>query len=322
MRYPRLFLKNEELVYHVMSRTALPGYVLTEKEKSFLLRLITQLSQIYFFDILAFCIMGNHFHLMVRNRKNDLFSDKEILNRLYNYYPKFRKNPDYWRPIFQSEIPFWREKLSNISEFIKDLKQRFSRVYNRDNDRKGYFWGDRFKSVLLENGKAVRGCMAYIDLNPIRANMVKRPEDYPWSSIYLRTKYGRNTGILSDDFYKNFSYYGKDIGYFKTDKVSDHEVLKLYLKYVYELGLEPSKKGKSIEKKNAKKAFSEFNSLAFRMKIFSNGMVVGSQSYVKKCYSQIKEQMKDKANRIQNISNRTKSEKSEAIFSLTNVKKD
>ena len=118
MRYPRLFLKNEELVYHVLSRTALPGYVLTDKEKSFLLRLLTQLSQVYFFDILAFCIMGNHFHLMVRNRKEHHFSDEEILNRLYNYYPKFRKNPTYWRPIFQSEIPFWRGKLSNISEFI------------------------------------------------------------------------------------------------------------------------------------------------------------------------------------------------------------
>jgi len=257
---------------------------------------------------------------MVRNRKEQHFSDEEILNRLYNYYPKFRKDPDHWRPIFKSEISFWREKLSNISEFVKDLKQRFSRVYNRDNNRKGYFWGDRFKSVLLESGKAVRGCMAYIDLNPIRANMVKRPEDYPWSSIHLRTKYGRNTGILSDDLYKTFTYYGKDIGYFKTDEVSDHEVLKFYLKYVYELGLELSKKGKSIGRKEADKAFSEFNSLAFRMKVFSNGMVVGSKDYVKKCYLQIKDQMKDKSNRIHKISRNSSSEKKSEIFSLIKVK--
>ena len=321
MRYPRLFFKNEELVYHVMSRTALPGYVLTDHDKSLLLRLITQLSKVYFFDILAFCIMGNHFHLMVRNRKEHHFSDEEILNRLYNYYPKFRKDPDHWRPIFKSEIPFWRTKLSNISEFIKDVKQRFSRIYNRDNNRKGYFWGDRFKSVLLESGKAVRGCMAYIDLNPIRANMVKRPEDYPWSSIYLRVKYGRNTETLSDDLYENFSYYGKDTGYFKTEKISDHDVLKFYLKYVYELGLEPSKKGKSIGKNEAKKAFSEFNSLAFRMKVFSNGMVVGSESYIKMCYSQIRMQMKDKANRIRKISE-AKLETSNGVFSLIKVKKD
>ena len=106
MRNPRLFFKDEELVYHVMSRTALPGYVLNNNEKSFLLKLITQLSQVYFFDVLAFCIMGNHFHLMIRNRKEHHFSDEEILNRLYNYYPKFRKKPDYWRPVFQSEISF------------------------------------------------------------------------------------------------------------------------------------------------------------------------------------------------------------------------
>jgi len=258
---------------------------------------------------------------MTRNRKEHHFSDEEILNRLYNYYPKFRKNPDYWRPILQSEIPFWREKLSNISEFIKDLKQRFSRVFNRENDRKGYFWGDRFKSVLLENGKAVRGCMAYIDLNPIRANMVKRPEEYPWSSIYYRKKFGRNSGVLSDDFYDTFSFYGKEIGYFKTHKVSDQDVLTLYMKYLYELGLEPSKKGKSIDQKNVKKAFSEFNSLAFRMKIFSNGMIVGSKSYIKKCYSKIKDQMDYKTDRAHQVSRESKTEKSTGIYSLINVKK-
>ena len=132
MRYPRLFFKNEELVYHVISRTALSGYALADQDKSLLLRLITQLSQVYFFDVLAFCIMGNHFHLMVRNSKEQNFTDEEILNRLFNYYPKFRKDPDHWRPFFQSQIPLWRKKLANISEFIKDLKQRFSRVYNRN----------------------------------------------------------------------------------------------------------------------------------------------------------------------------------------------
>ena len=320
MRNPRLFFKDEELVYHVMSRTALPGYVLNNNEKSFLLKLITQLSQVYFFDVLAFCIMGNHFHLMIRNRKEHHFSDEEILNRLYNYYPKFRKKPDYWRPVFQSEISFWRDKLASISEFIKDLKQRFSRVYNKDNSRKGYFWGERFKSVLLESGKAVRGCMAYIDLNPIRANIVKRPEEYPWSSIYLRAKYGRNAGILSDDFYKIFSFYGKDIGYFKGQSINDHDVLKLYLKYVYELGLEPSKKGKSISINQTKKAFLEFNSLAFRMNIFSNGMVVGSKNFVKNCYSKIKTQMKDKNNRAKRFSKSSGNNNSE-FCSLINVKK-
>ena len=320
MRIPRVFFKKEELVYHVMSRTALPGYVLSDKEKSLMLRLITQLSQTYFFDVLGFCIMGNHFHLMIRNRKEKNFSDEEILNRLYNYYPKYRKDPDHWRPIFKEEIPFWREKLSSISEFIKDLKQRFSRIYNRNNQRKGYFWGDRFKSVLLETGKAVRGCLAYIDLNPVRANIVEKPEDYRWSSIYYRANFGRNSGFLSDEFYSIFSYYGMDIGYFKNQEVEDNAVFELYMKYVYELGLEQSEKGKSIDGKTVKKVFSEFKSLAFRMNIFSNGSVVGSSSFVKEFYLKLEGKIKDKRNREIRLDRSSKNDLENHMTSLINVK--
>ena len=51
------------------------------------------------------------------------------------------------------------------------------------NNRTGYFWGDRFKNVLIEKGEALINCLAYIDLNPVRAKIVKRPEDYRWSGI-------------------------------------------------------------------------------------------------------------------------------------------
>ena len=49
---------------------------------------------------------------------------------------------------------------------------------NKRHNRRGFFWGDRFKSVIVENGDTLINCLAYIDLNPVRAGMVKRPEDY------------------------------------------------------------------------------------------------------------------------------------------------
>jgi len=54
------------------------------------------------------------------------------------------------------------------------------------NNRSGYLWGDRFKSVLIEKGEGLLNCLAYIDLNPVRAGIVKRPEDYRWSGIGYR----------------------------------------------------------------------------------------------------------------------------------------
>jgi len=60
-RIARLIVKEEEAVYHVMSRTALDGYVIGDVEKDFLLNLIKRLSKVYFAEVLGFCLMGNHF---------------------------------------------------------------------------------------------------------------------------------------------------------------------------------------------------------------------------------------------------------------------
>jgi hypothetical protein len=45
----------------------------------------------------------------------------------------------------------------------------FSRFYNRRHNRRGFFWGDRFKSVIVEKGETLINCLTYIDLNPVRA---------------------------------------------------------------------------------------------------------------------------------------------------------
>ena len=65
---------------------------------------------------------------------------------------------------------------------MKPLKQCFTRWFNREQDRRGTLWEERFKSVLVEDGHAARVMAAYIDLNPVRAGMVEHPKDYRWSS--------------------------------------------------------------------------------------------------------------------------------------------
>lgn len=65
-RIPRLTMTGEPAVYHVISRTALDGFVLGDVEKEYLLTLLQRLSAVYFTEVLGFCLMGNHFHLLVR----------------------------------------------------------------------------------------------------------------------------------------------------------------------------------------------------------------------------------------------------------------
>jgi hypothetical protein len=69
----------------------------------------------------------------------------------------------------------------DVSGFMKMLKQRFTQWYNGCRGRKGTLWEERFRSVLVEGaGQALAAMAAYIDLNPVRAGLVKDPKDYRW----------------------------------------------------------------------------------------------------------------------------------------------
>ena len=87
-RIARLKIKGEPTVYHVISRTALDGFVLGDVEKEFLLNLIKRLSKVYFAEVLGFCLMGNHFHLLIRMHPGHDISDEEIKKRFKLYYGK------------------------------------------------------------------------------------------------------------------------------------------------------------------------------------------------------------------------------------------
>jgi putative transposase len=178
-RKPRLVVEGEAAVYHVMSRTALDGFVLGDAEKDHLLQLIQHYSSVYFTEILGFCLMGNHFHLVVRMHPGDEYSDAEIRNRYARYYQDDENREE---PL-PGQIPAYRAKWEKLSEFMKEIKQSFSRYYNQRHKRKGFFWSDRFKSVLVENGETLINCLAYVDLNPVRAGIVGRPDDYRWNSL-------------------------------------------------------------------------------------------------------------------------------------------
>jgi REP element-mobilizing transposase RayT len=175
-RIPRILVTGESTAYHVISRTALPGYPLEDIEKDFFVSLLKKLSLLYFVEIYGFCCMGNHFHILFRIQPNTDFIDADILKRITSFYGEDRI-------IEEGQISFFRHKLSSLSEFMREIKVGFARFYNKRHGRHGYFWGDRFKSVVVEKGATHKNCLAYIDLSPVRAGIVKRPEGYRWNSI-------------------------------------------------------------------------------------------------------------------------------------------
>ena len=83
---------------------------------------------------------------------------------------------------------------------MREIKVGFARYYNRRHNRRGYFWGDRFKSVIVDKGETLVNCLAYIDLNPLRAGLVDRPEEYRWNSLGYHLQTENKDQFLSTDF--------------------------------------------------------------------------------------------------------------------------
>ena len=70
----------------------------------------------------------------------------------------------------------------SASLLMKNLGQRYVQFINKTYQRSGTLWEGRFKSCLAQEEQYLLACYRYIELNPVRANMVSHPRDYPWSS--------------------------------------------------------------------------------------------------------------------------------------------
>jgi REP element-mobilizing transposase RayT len=272
-----------------MSRTALDGFPMDDIEKDFMLDLIRRYCSLYLVEILGFCLMDNHFHILVRMFPEYKFSDEEIKKRYENFYGDERA-------FAAGQIPSLREKLSNLSEFVREIKVGFTRYYNKRHNRRGYFWGDRFKSVIVEKGETLINCLAYIDLNPLRAGIVSRPEDYRWNSIGYHVQTNNRDNFLSTDFgLKEFSV--------KNEK----ERIRRYRRYVYEAGaLDHPGKGQArvidndIVEHERKKNYEikRIDRFRYRTRYFTDSGIIGSKEFVSSNYQRFKDVFMSKREKI------------------------
>ena len=187
----RVKVEGSDATYHAMSRVVGGERLFGDREKEILRKMLWQVADFCGVEILTYCVMSNHFHVLVRVPEKRPVSDTELLRRFKVLYPKPTK---YQTAEFarleksltegDADTLVVRERLlarmCDLSEFMKTVKQRFSIWYNRNHgNRRGTLWMDRFKSVLVEGkGNPLQTMAAYIDLNPVRANLVEDPKDY------------------------------------------------------------------------------------------------------------------------------------------------
>ncbi len=258
-RMPRFLIPYQQTTYHVISRTALDGYPLGEQEKSLLLTIIQKLSAVYFCEVLGFCLMGNHFHLLLTMRPEDEVSDEEVRESF-----QYRYGDEY--TLMNGQIPFYRQKWTSLSEYVKEIKQGFTRAYNKKRGRKGTFWAERFKSVIVEEGETLINCLAYIDLNPVRAGLVDRPEEYRWSSLGYRFRSSHKDAFLS-----------WNLGLKEYNVKSPKERLRLYRDFVYARGGVDLGKGKILDAVPLPESVERFIQ---RTRFFTDAGIIGSREFV------------------------------------------
>ena len=197
MAKPRVFAvpDSQAGVFHVVSRIIERTYRFADLERERFVDMMRSMADFHQVEILTYCVMGNHFHILVRVPDRPEGFDLSLEDVLAkwgravgsDYREKMAKQMAIYEGNGSAEraMEAWRQRMLarmfSLSEFMKALKQRFTQWYNGRNGRKGTLWESRYRSTIVQDeGSALRTMAAYIDLNPVRAGIVSDPSQYRW----------------------------------------------------------------------------------------------------------------------------------------------
>ena len=158
---------------------------------------IKSLAEVFAIDVAAYAVMSNHYHVVLHVDQSgaEAWNSFEVIERwgeLFSYpvmisrFLKGECSTSAELKVVDEIVETWRTRLHDISWFMRLLNEYIARESNKEDKVTGRFWEGRFKSQALLDEQALITCMAYVDLNPIRADMAKTPETSDFTSIQER----------------------------------------------------------------------------------------------------------------------------------------
>ncbi len=167
-----------------------------EHRKAWIEQRLLELADIFAVSLHAYAVMSNHLHLVITVHPEaiDHWSDHDIAQRWLRLFPVRDNNQRLQALLLQPErLAVLRQRLGNLSWFMRCLNEPIARRANAEDDCTGRFWEGRFKCQVLLDEHAVLAAMAYVDLNPIRAGIATELNDARHTSAKARIGHVQST---------------------------------------------------------------------------------------------------------------------------------
>lgn len=169
-----------------------------EHRRQWVVDRLASLVDIFAIDLCAYAVMSNHYHVVLKvdRVRADNWTQREVAEHWMMLFIGpllvqrwLRDETGDAETLKAMEIvEEWRIRLYDLGWFMRCLNEHLARRANEEDDCKGRFWEGRYKSQALLDEKALLSCMAYVDLNPVRANMASTPEDSDYTSVQQRSR--------------------------------------------------------------------------------------------------------------------------------------
>jgi Transposase and inactivated derivatives len=142
------------------------------------------------------------YHVLTRgNNKQDVFKDDEDFRKYIEILWKYKnqyKYKLYHYVLMSNHVHLVMETTQaggELFQIMKGINLSYAQHYKKKYVYTGHFWQDRYKSIIISKDEYLLACGSYVELNPVRAGMVKAPKDYPWSS-YGVNAYGKKDDLI------------------------------------------------------------------------------------------------------------------------------